>query len=175
MSGMRRLAVLCVLIALTPQPARAVITFTQLADDIFVVSHRIKVVGSRGRAMKMVYTKAGSLCIAASYSHFKILEQESQAGQQYDAANASVQVQFFHASGEGRLECKKNSDPEYIEEARKKLARKGYEPAAPAAGQPSTPPAPDESGSESCTVEQIVAMVNAGLTEEQIQAACPDR
>ena len=174
MRGVRVVAVLCLIAAASP-PARAVITFTQLADDVFVVSHRIKVVGSRGRAMKMVYTKAASLCLAAGYSHFKILEQESQAGQQHDAANASVQVQYFHATGEGRLECKKNSDPEYIEEARKKLARKGYEPTAPAAGQLPTAPAPDASGSESCTVEQIVAMVNAGLTEEQIKAACPDR
>jgi len=31
----------------------------------------------------------------------------------------------------------------------------------------------EESSSESCTVEQIAAMVRAGLTDEQIQAACP--
>lgn len=36
----------------------AVITMVRLADDTLVVSHRIKGVGSRGRASKLGYEKA---------------------------------------------------------------------------------------------------------------------
>jgi len=71
------------------------ITFTQLDDDVFVVSHRVKVIGLRGKAMKLVYTKTASLCVAAGFSHMKILEQESETGQADDSANASIRAQFY--------------------------------------------------------------------------------
>lgn len=170
---MKVLIVFVIAALVLPQAALAVITFTQLDDDIFVVSHRVKFIGSRGQAQKLVYTKAASLCVAAGYSQFKILDQESNASQQHESANASARVQFFQVDAEGRIDCERNSDPEYVEQARAKLAKKGYEP----------PPEPeideaangDEGGGErSCTVEQISAMVKAGFSDEQIKAACPD-
>ena len=152
------------------QSAGAVITFTQLDDDIFVVSHRVKVIGSRGKAQKMVYQKAASLCMAAGYSYLAILHQESEAAQEDDSANASARVQFFHRDAEGRIACDKKADPKYVEQAREKLAKIGYQP------MPETeePPAAEEGASRSCTVEQISAMVKAGFSDEQIKAACPD-
>ncbi len=170
---MRILAIFILAAVVAPQAALAVITFTQLDDDIFVISHRVKIIGSRGRAQKLVYEKAASVCIAASYSYFKIIDQESNAAQQYESANASVRVQFFQEDAEGRIGCEKNASREYIEQASAKLAKRGYRPPPEPA---SDGPAPDEGDREarSCTVEQISAMVKAGFSDEQIKAACPD-
>lgn len=154
--------------------AQAVITFTQLDDDVFVVSHRVKIVGLRGKAMKLVYTKTASLCVAAGYSHMKILDQESETGQSDDSANASIRAQFYLEDGEERVGCERNSDPEYIAQASAKLAKSGYEPPKPkpeGAAELGESPASDVTSS-SCDIAQIAAMARAGLTDEQILAAC---
>jgi hypothetical protein len=167
---MRKLVTAAVLVAVgASAPASAVITFTQLDEDVFVVSHRIKGIGSRGRAVKLVHEKAASLCIAAGFSHYEVLEQESQAGQEYEVANASLQVRYFFSDGKDRLDCRTGSSAEYIAQAREKLAARAYQP-----------PTPPEEGTEAgedpatgtCTIEQISAMVKAGLGEDQIKAAC---
>jgi hypothetical protein len=171
---MRVLIVLLVAVLALPQSALAVITFDQLDDDIFVISHRVKIIGSRGKAQRLVYEKSASLCVAAGYVYFKILDQESNAAQQYESANASVRVQFFLEDGEGRIDCEKNATQEYVEQASAKLAKKGYKPPAqPEADEPQQA-AEGEAGTKSCTVDQITAMVRAGLSDEQIKAACPD-
>ena len=151
------------------RPRWAVITFTQLADDIFVVSHRVKVIGLRGKAMKLVYEKTASLCVAAGYTHFEILGQESETGQRDDSANASIRAQFFLDDGDGRVECERNASSEYIEQARQKLAKDGYQP--PERG-PVAPAADTPASGDACSIEQIAAMARAGLSDEQIKAAC---
>lgn len=169
---MRALAFVLVLLLVLPQAALAVITFTQLDQDIFVISHRVKIIGSRGKAQKMVYVKAASLCKAAGYTHFKILDQESNAAQQYEVANASVRVQFYQTDAEGRASCDTNVDPEYVGQARAKLAKIGYQPPPPLPEPEAA--AEGEATTRSCTVDQITAMVKAGFADEQIKAACPD-
>ena len=127
----RVLVCLSLILLFAPSVASAVITFTQLDDDVFIVSHRVKILGSRGKANKMVYTKAASLCVAAGFSHYKILDQESDAAQQYQAANASARVHFYLQDAEDRIGCERNADPKYVEQARKKLEKMNYEPPAP--------------------------------------------
>jgi hypothetical protein len=169
------LVVVILLAMAAPETVRAVITFSQLADDIFVISHRVKIIGSRGQAMRLAYTKAASLCVAAGYSHFEILQQESQAGSEYEVANASIRVRFSQVGGGDRLECERSAESQYVDEASTKLAKMGYQPPAPSLPPVAGPPA-DNSGEApvgSCTIEQIVAMVRAGLDVDQIKAACP--
>ncbi|MEM7355434.1 MAG: hypothetical protein AAF657_31770 [Acidobacteriota bacterium] len=158
-------------VLIAPQPASAVITFDQLDDDIFIISHRVKIIGSRGKAQRMVYEKAASLCVATGFSYFKILNQESNASQQYESANASVRVQFYHRDADERIGCEKNASREYIDQAKAKLAKKGYQP--PEKPDPAAA-AEGESGTSTCTVDQITAMVRANFSDEQIKAACPD-
>lgn len=127
----RLIVILLVAVFISPAATWAVLTFTQLDDDVFIISHRVKIIGSRGKATKMVYTKAASLCIAAGYSYFKILDQESQAAQQYEAANASIRVRFYLKDDEeddDRIGCERNADPDYVAQARKKLQKMNYEP-----------------------------------------------
>jgi hypothetical protein len=161
---------------LLPAAAGATLTFKQLGDDLFVVSHRVKIIGSRGQAMDLVYTKAASLCLAAGFSHFEILGQESEANQVDDSANASVRVRYFHEAGGERIDCSRNADPKYVEQAREKLAKQGIQAAAaPATG--SVPAAAGEDGNgdggkEACSIEQIASMARSGLSDEQIRAAC---
>lgn len=133
-----KVAILIAIAALAaPGLASAVITFDQLGDDLFIVSHRVKVKFwmSRGKAVRMVYEKAASLCLAAGYTHFEVLQQESEANQWDDDANASVRVRFFSAEGNGRIDCRRNASERYVEQASVKLARRGYRP-------PDPPPAP---------------------------------
>ncbi len=153
--------------------ASATITFTQLDDDVFTVSHRVKGFGSRGKATKLVYEKAASLCVAAGYSHYSILDQESQASQEYESANATVRVKFFFADGDDRIGCHPGANPEYVEEAGEKLAKQGYVRAEPSAAA-APPAAGNQAGmcGGECSLEQIAAMARAGLTDEQIRAAC---
>lgn len=174
MRALPTLLVLLAVLALCPQPANAVITFTQLDDGVFTVSHRIKVIGSRGRATKLVYTKAASLCLAAGYSHYKVLNQESDAGQQYESANATVRVRFYQAPAEDRIGCERSSDPTYVHEARTKLQKRGYTPPPPIEEVAEPAVAEEAAGTPpgSCTIEQIAAMARAGLSDEKIKAAC---
>lgn len=154
----------------------AVITFTQLDDDVFVVSHRVKVLGLRGKAMKLVYTKTASLCIAAGFSHMRIIEQESETGQADDSANASIRAQYYFEDGEDRVGCERNAEREYINQASDKLARQGYQPpdreammakASESAGSGAT-----SLQDGPCSLEQVAAMARAGLSDEQIRSAC---
>jgi len=170
---------LAALLAFLGAPAHGIITFTQLDQSTFTVSHRVKGIGSRGKATKLVYTKAASLCVAAGYSYYRVLDQESQASQQYQAANASVTVGFFFEDGPLRISCRDGSDPEYVQEARQKLQRMGYEAPEPAeeadeAAGTMVEEASGPSGScpQGCTIEQIAAMARAGLPDEKIRAAC---
>jgi len=184
MKSIKLTAILGLLLAVS-QPLHAIITFTQLTDDTFIVSHRVKFIGSRGQAMKLVYTKAASLCQAAGYTYMNVVGEDSQATQQYDNANASLRVQFFTQDGEGRIDCARNSSADYVAEAREKLANRGYRPptveSAESDASGLAADAPDSSSVEtangdqdgSCTVDQIVAMAKSGLTAEQIRAACP--
>ena len=164
---MRPVIALGALILTVPLSAGATLTFEQLDQRTFTISHRVKWVGGRGQAMELVYEKAASLCVAAEYSHFEIVNQESHAGGGYEAANATVTVRFFHEAGDDRVACDVKASDDYVKEAREKLEKRGY--TGPAAAEASGGP---QEGENHCTVEQITAMVRAGLTENQIKAAC---
>ncbi len=165
---MRKLFVTVALLLVVPQVAHAVVTFDQLGDDVFTVSHAVKWVGGRGVAMDVVYEKMSSLCIAAGYTHMKVLSQESNAGSDYESPNATIRAQFyFSASGEGVVKCDVKASDKYVEQAKKKLDRRGYKaPVAAAAPEPVAEGA-------TCSIQQIMTMTKAGLTDEQIKAACP--
>ena len=115
-----------VALLLTPRPASAAMSFDRLTDDMFIVSHRVKLWGSRSKAMAMVYDKAASLCVAAGYTHLEIRDQESEAWQEEEAANASVRVRFFIEEGEERIDCAGRASAGYIDQATIKLRRRGY-------------------------------------------------
>jgi len=164
---MRRVLLTSVLFLAIPQIASAVVTFQQLDGNTFTVSHKVKWIGSRGQAMDLVYEKAASLCIAAGYTHMRILDQETTSAGYYQSANATLTVKLFLETGEGRVDCHPKASDEYIQQAKKKLKKKGYEGPIEVLG--------DEEEAETenqCTVEQITAMVKAGLSDEQIKAAC---
>ena len=165
--------------ALVAGPLHAIITFTQLDSNTFTVSHRVKIIGSRGKATKMVYTKASSLCVAAGYAYYQVLDQESSAAQQYEAANATLTLRFFLEDGKDRIACQASADPDYVQEAREKLQKMGYQPPAPEppgsdAGAPEAKAAAGGSRPcpEGCTLEQIAAMARAGFSDERIRVAC---
>ncbi|MDX1504017.1 MAG: hypothetical protein R3325_16785 [Thermoanaerobaculia bacterium] len=176
MRSIARRLLICVLsAAFLAGPAAAILTFTQLDDDVFVVSHRVKVIGSRGKAMRMVYTKAASLCVAAGFTHYQVLSQESEAAQEDEAANASVRVRYFVGDGDDRISCQAAAEQEYVQEARAKLAHRGYQRPdplpAPGAAEPAAAASPCPGG---CSLRQIAAMARAGLGDEQIEAACAE-
>lgn len=147
--------------------ASATMTFQQLDDNTFSVSHKVKWIGGRGQAMELVYDKAASLCVAAGYSHLELFGQESNANGYYQNANATLTVRFFQNPGKDRIACDQKATNEYIKQATKKLDKRGYEGPVELEDSPSS-----EEPEKDCTIEQISAMLKAGMTEEQIKAAC---
>lgn len=162
---MRRIAWAAILILIVPQVTLATITFHQLDESTFTISHKVKWIGGRATAMNNVYEKSSSLCIAAGYSHLVLVEQESSM--MWGGANATVTVQFFLEDGEGRVSCEANASEEYIVQAKKKLDKRGYKGVPPARTLDKS-----ESSENHCTIEQITAMTKAGMTDNQIKAAC---
>lgn len=171
-----RTALLALVGVLAAPAAHAVLTFDQLDDDLFVVSHRVKFIGSRGQAMRLVYTKAASLCEAAGYTYLTILEQESEAEQEHENANASVRVRFHLEDGEDRIDCLRKADPKYVEEAREKLARRGYRravvPRAPAAAvvEPARVATAEPAGTEAADWCAYLIPIEEGTTHAGIDA-----
>lgn len=163
----RRILFSFTLILVFAQFASAVVTFQQLDGNTFTVSHKVKWIGSRGQAMDLVFEKTASLCIAAGYTHMKILDQETTSAGYYQSANATLTVKLFMETGEGRVECQTKASDEYIQQAKKKLKKKGYEGPIEFVND-----GDDVETENQCTVEQITAMVKAGLSDEQIKAAC---
>lgn len=149
--------------------ASATMTFQQLDDNTFSVSHKVKWIGGRGQAMDLVYEKAASLCVAAGYTHFELFGQESNAAGYYQSANATLTVRFFHEEGKDRIACDQKATTEYVKQAKTKLKKRGYE--GPVVVDDSTDSQEPEID---CTIEQIAAMIKAGMTESQIKAACGD-
>jgi hypothetical protein len=149
--------------------ASATMTFEQLDANTFSVSHKVKWIGGRGQAMELVYEKAASLCIAAGYTHLELFGQESNASGYYQSANATLTVRFFQEAGKDRIACDQKATDEYVEQAKTKLKKRGYE--GPVAVEE---PADSQEPENECTIEQIAAMVKAGMTEAQIKAACGD-
>lgn len=147
--------------------ASATMTFQQLDENTFSISHKVKWIGGRGQAMELVYEKAASLCIAAGYTHLELFGQESNASGYYQSANATLTVRFFQDAGEGRIACDVKASDEYVKQAKAKLKNRGYE--GPTVADES---AESQKAENHCTVKQISAMVKAGMTESQIEAAC---
>jgi len=145
----------------------ATMTFQQLDESTFSVSHKVKWIGGRGQAMELVYDKAASLCIAAGYTHLELFGQESNAPGYYQSANATLTVRFFQDVGEDRIACDLKATNEYVKQAKAKLKKRGYK--GPTLVEES---AESQKAEIHCTVEQIAAMVKAGMTENQIKAAC---
>jgi len=167
---MKRLFPVFLFLLLTvAEVASAVMTFEQLDGNTFSLSHQVKWIGGRGQAMEVVHEKVASLCVAAGYSYYQIIDQESHAGGAYQAANATVTVKFFLEKAEDRIECRVSATEDYIKQAKTKLEKRGYE--GPTAVTEPEGPVIDENH---CTVEQIAAMVKAGLSDEQIKAACAE-
>jgi len=134
-SGTRatKLAILIgIAVAVAPQLAMAKVTFEQPDDDVFVVFHR-DFMGSRHHAIRQATEKAASLCVAAGYTHLKIIHQESQAPQDGLFANASVRARFFLEDGEERIECERNASEKYIEQVPVRLRKKSDRRPGPAA------------------------------------------
>jgi len=147
--------------------ASATMTFQQLDDNTFSVSHKVKWIGGRGQAMELVYDKAASLCVAAGYTHLELFGQESNAPGYYQSANATLTVKFFQNPGEDRIACDLKATGEYVKQAKNKLKKRGYE--GPVIAEE---PTESEKAENQCTIEQISAMARAGMTEDQIKAAC---
>ncbi|HSL16954.1 MAG TPA: hypothetical protein VLB51_03520 [Methylomirabilota bacterium] len=164
---MKKVAIAAGLIVAFPILGFAVLSFQQLDGNTFTISHQVKWIGGRNQAMELVFEKAASLCLAAGYSHFEIIDQASHAGGGFQAPNATITVKFFLGPGENRVDCEGKATEEYIEQASKKLEKRGYQ--GPVGTKPPVEPAAADS---QCSVEQISAMVKAGLTDDQIRAAC---
>ncbi len=164
---MRKILLISALVLGVANGCFATLTFQQLDDNTFSVSHKVKWVGGRGQALELVYEKAASLCVAAGFTHFELVGQASNAPGFFQDANATLTVKFFQRDGEDRIECAMKATENYIAQASKKLDKRGYK------GPPNIQDSDGiDIGENQCSLEQITAMAKAGLSDEQIEAAC---
>ncbi len=166
---MRKTLFIFVLVLGVASGCFATLTFQQLDDNTFSVSHKVKWIGGRGQALELVYEKAASICVAAGYTHFVLVGQASNAPGFFQDANATLTMEFFQRDGENRIECEMKATDKYIAQASKKLDKRGYR-------GPTNVEDSDgiEVGENHCSIEQITALVKAGLSDEQIEAACSE-
>lgn len=164
---MRKTFLISVLVLGVASGSFATLTFQQLDDNTFSISHKVKWIGGRGQALDLVYEKAASLCVAAGYTHFELVGQASNAAGFFQDANATLTVAFFQRDGKDRIECEMKATDKYVAQASKKLDKRGYKGPTKVADSDET-----HAGENQCSVEQITAMVQAGLSGEQIEAAC---
>ena len=170
-------SLLLALILLLSAPAHAVVTFKQIDQNTFSVSHKIKGFGSRGKATDLVFTKAASLCVAAGFSHYRVMSQESQSAAPLQPANATLTIKLFFEDSEDRTACEPSADPEYVREIEGLLSKLGYEQPSPQTQDPDKSSEPEVAATtniQGCSLEQIAAMARAGLTDERIRAACSE-
>lgn len=112
------------------------VKFTRLSEDQFIVHHRkLTTLGAEAKAVKTAYKEAASICVAASYTHFEIKEQnvgERMHGTTFGGgrgASADIRVKFYQDPDEEAIdekdliECKPLSDPKKVKRAKEKLAK----------------------------------------------------
>ncbi|MEZ5332518.1 MAG: hypothetical protein R2991_10805 [Thermoanaerobaculia bacterium] len=161
---MRKTVLVLSLLAAAASSASAVLHFDQLEEDLFAVRHKVLFLGSEEKAVKLVHEKAASICVAAGYTHYAVLELESTPLEDDESATAEATVRFFREAGDERTACEE-ADPGTWR-ARRELGMPAAEAAPVPAVDGAAAAAAGRVGAGSCTVAQIAAMVRAGFSDE---------
>lgn len=87
------------------------------------------------KASKRATQRVASVCVAAGFSHYQILDRSEREGKRgfqgivsggTQQASTTIRVKFFHEEVEDSYVCSFSATKEYIKKAKKVAAKNGY-------------------------------------------------
>ena len=84
------------------------------------------------RASKKAAERVASVCIAAGFSHYQVIEEDQRSGKHgsyfkaMQKASHTIRAKFLHEEVEGSYSCAFSANEDYIKRAKKIAAKNGY-------------------------------------------------
>ena len=117
----------------------------QIAPNRFLVTHQKQsALGGQGKALRKSYEKAASLCTAAGYKWFEIVETQSKGRGWASRAGATLDIKVYQEQkNEDQLSCETLANPEEVPNLVEKLKKIDYEWPEPADEEEAAEGGPD--------------------------------
>ncbi len=105
-------------------PCFASTRLMKLDDDRYMLTHQKQTgFGGQGKALRMNYVKAGSLCVILGYSWFEIKETQSKGRSWGSGAAATIELKFYHEKKSEKEEDLNNCKELATEEQKVKMEK----------------------------------------------------
>ena len=116
--------IIAVLVVFLAVPCSASTRLMKLKDDHYMLTHQKQTgFGGQGKAIRMNYIKAGSLCVILGYSWFEIKDTQSKGRSFGSAAAATMEVKFYSEKVEEKAEDLYNCEELATEEQKVKMEK----------------------------------------------------
>ena len=127
---MRKLVVAIMMLGLAV-PCMATTRLMKLTEDRYLLTHQKQSgFGGQGKALRLTYVKAGSLCEILGYSWLEITDTQSKGRSFGSGAATTLEVKFYHDKSEADAEaqddllnCQDLATEEQKERMKKELAK----------------------------------------------------
>lgn len=95
----------------------------KLSEDRYLLTHQKQtMLGGQGKALRLNYEKAGSLCEILGYSWFEITDNQSKGRTFGSGAASTLELKFYKTKDKDDLfDCKELSSEEQKDKMRKAL------------------------------------------------------
>lgn len=116
---------LLILLSFLATSATATTRLQKLADNRYLITHQKQTgFGGQGKALRMSYEKAASLCLLLDYSWFEVRNSQSKGRTWGGGAAATMEVKFYHErENEDLNDCQALASAEQTEVMRKALQK----------------------------------------------------
>lgn len=117
--------VLLLLLPFLALPADASTRLQKLSENRYLLTHQKQTnFGGQGKAIRMVYAKAATLCLLLDYSWFEVRSSESKGRSWGSGAAATIEVKLYRERENDDLnDCKALASEDQKEVMRKALQR----------------------------------------------------
>lgn len=117
-----------VLFVLVVTPSFASTRLAKLSENRYLITHQKQTaLGGQGKALRLSYEKAASLCVILDYSWFEIKQMESKGRTWGSGAASTLEVKFHHEQNmedeNDYLDCRQMATEEQKQKMRKALQR----------------------------------------------------
>ncbi len=124
---MKKLVVVILIISIAT-PCLATTRLKKLSEDQYLLTHQKQsCLGGQGKALRMTYEKAGSLCVLLGHSWFEIKDTQSKGRGWGSDAAATVVIKFYSerekARGEDLLNCEELASKRQKKKMKRALER----------------------------------------------------
>ena len=117
--------VILILLPFFATPAAATTRLQKLSEDRYLLTHQKQTTfGGQGKAVRMSYEKAASLCLLLDYSWFEVRNTQSKGRTWGGGAASTMEVKFYHEPEKEDLnDCEALASEEQKEVMRKALRK----------------------------------------------------